>query len=444
MKHPAAQAISGLLAVVLAGVAAASVREVPAPARGETESTGSPRRLEVEPETVTVEGVPPERVRLSVSVVDREGHPVKGLVATDFWVKEDGVIQTLVDFGVEAGREDRPLSAVFLIDRSGSMGTQMYRWKDACAALLSVLRPIDEVQVSVFDSDIEVLQPFTSKPEELAAAVGGIDRFGSGGTRFLHALGESISSMRARRGRKVIFLLTDGIEEGISTANVATNSYVASIAQRAVQSQTTIVTVLAGAKSRPWLAAQDLAVQTGGWWLYSGDDPVPIVKSLGERLLQSYYLVYDSPRKLGDQTKRRVEVDIMGADAKGPVVATVAAVYGDAPLLEHLLEDLQEDDAAVRAAAAASLGVTTEKEVRKPLVEALQDESPGVRGAAAIALAERGDLSAVRPIGRLLKDPDPDARASAVRALGIMLTKAPDEKTRDAILETLESIAPDE
>lgn len=411
----------------------------------EAGSEGSPRRLETRPETVKVEGIPPERVRLSVSVLDRAGHPVKGLVATDFWVKEDGVIQTLVDFGMEAGREDRPLSAVFLIDRSGSMGNQMYRWKDACVALLSVLRPIDEVQVSIFDSDVEILQPFTSKPEELAAAVGGIDRWGSGGTRFLHALDESISSMRSRRGRKVVFLLTDGLEDGITTANVVTNSAVRGVAQRAVQSQTTIVTVLSGKTiHRPWLAAQDLAVHTGGWWLYSGDDPASIVKSLGERLLQSYYLAYDSPRKPGDQSKRRVEVEIMEADVKGAVVSTVAGVYGDAPLLEHLLEDLQEDDASVRAAAAASLGVTTEKEVRKPLVEALEDESPQVRGAAAISLAERGDLNAVGRIGRLLNDADPDVRASAVRALGIMLQKAPDEKTRDRILETLESLDPGE
>lgn len=437
MKRLTAVALSSALSALFATVASFAVA-------AEAGSEGSPRRLETRPETVKVEGIPPERVRLSVSVLDRDGHPVKGLVATDFWVREDGVIQTLVDFGVEAGREDRPLSAVFLIDRSESMGPQMYKWRDACAALLSVLRPIDEVQVSIFDDDVEVLQPFTSRPEELAAAVGGIDRWGSGGTRFLHALDKSISSMRSRHGRKVVFLLTDGLEEGVTTANVATNSYVATVAQRAVQSQTTIVTVLPGGTNRPWLAAQDLAVHTGGWWLYSGDDPAPIVKSLGERLLQSYYLAYDSPRKPGDQSKRRVEVEIMGADEKGAVVSTVAGVYGDAPLLEHLLEDLQEDDASVRAAAAASLGVTTEKEVRKPLVEALEDESPHVRGAAAISLAERGDLNAVGRIGRLLNDPDPDVRASAVRALGIMLQKAPDEKTRDRILETLESLEPGE
>ncbi len=435
MKNPAAQALPGILSVVLIGVAVAS-------GEPDKDAAGTPRRLEVEPETITVEGVPPERVRLSVSVLDREGVPVGGLVASDFRVIENGISQELIEFGPESERQDRPLSAVFLIDRSVSMGRQMHKWKDACAALLSVLRPIDEVQVATFASEVEVLQPFTSRAQDLAAAVERIEAWGSGGTRIKHALDETLTGMRARRGRKVIFLLTDGGEDGVAEGTIGTSPAVAAAAARAVQSQTVIVTILPGASSHPWLAVQDLAVHTGGWWLYSGEDPVAIVKKLGERLLHSYFMAYDSPRLPGDQTRRRGEVSLARLELAQAVVQTASGVYGDAPLLEHLLEDLKEDDAALRARAAAHLGGTTEKEVRKPLVEALEDQSPGVRGAAAIALAERGDLSAVGPIGRLLNDPDPDARASAVRALGIMLTKAPDGKTRDRILETLESLVP--
>jgi hypothetical protein len=207
-----------------------------------------------------------------------------------------------------------------------------------------------------------------------------------------------------------------------------------------VQSQTVIVTILPGGASRPWLAVQDLAVHTGGWWLYSGDDPVAVVQRLGERLLHSYYMAYDSPRMPGDQTRRRVEVQLVRPDLARAVVQTVTGVYGDAPFVEHLLADLREDDAALRARAVANLGLTADKEVRKPLFEALEDEAPAVRSAAAIALAERGDLSAVAPVGRLLKDPDPGVSAAAVRALSILLTKAPDDRTRAKILDTLESL----
>src|SRR5215475_9049369 len=92
------------------------------------------------PEVVKVQGTPPERVQLSVSVIDAAGEPVMGLTADDFVLEEDGRRQALLEFGLESERQDRPLSAVFLVDRSGSIGKQMGKWREACAALASTLR----------------------------------------------------------------------------------------------------------------------------------------------------------------------------------------------------------------------------------------------------------------------------------------------------------------
>src|SRR5262245_45593024 len=124
------------------------------------------------PEVVRVEGIPPQRVQLSVSVLDKAGKPVTGLNSADFLVTEDGVPQALLDFGRESERLDRPLSVVFLVDRSGSIGKQMSKWGEACAALATALRPIDEVRLATFASDLTVLQDFTADPNLLAAAVG--------------------------------------------------------------------------------------------------------------------------------------------------------------------------------------------------------------------------------------------------------------------------------
>src|SRR5262249_27232552 len=121
------------------------------------------------PEVVKVVGTPPERVQLSVSVLDASGQPMAGLTAADFVVEEDGRRQTLLDFGVESEQQDRPLSAVFLVDRSGSIGKQMSKWREACAALVSSLRPIDEVRLATFTSDVDVLQDFTADPNLLVA-----------------------------------------------------------------------------------------------------------------------------------------------------------------------------------------------------------------------------------------------------------------------------------
>src|SRR5262245_65946555 len=95
----------------------------------------TPARPGFTPEVVHVEATPIERVQLSVSVTDLDGRPVKGLSAADFEVKEGGAVRKLVDFGRESDRLDRPLSAVFLVDRSGSVSRQMSRWREACFVL---------------------------------------------------------------------------------------------------------------------------------------------------------------------------------------------------------------------------------------------------------------------------------------------------------------------
>src|SRR6266852_632342 len=48
------------------------------------------------------------RVGLTVTVVDRQGRPVRGLTRGDFRVLEDGEEMDLVDFGPEGTRRDRP------------------------------------------------------------------------------------------------------------------------------------------------------------------------------------------------------------------------------------------------------------------------------------------------------------------------------------------------
>src|SRR5262245_23171913 len=244
------------------------------------------------PEVVKVEGAPPERVQLSVSVLDRAGRPVTGLTRADFVVEEDGRTQSLVDFGRESEREDRPLSVVFLVDRSGSIGRQLSKWREACAALASALRPIDQVRLATFTTEVDLLQDFTSDPNLLLAAVGGLDRTG-GGTDIFYSVEQTLRDLRDRPGRKALFLLTDGLDEKRAGVWSAENDpYLSGLVREAVAFQTTIVTILPGPTGWPYLAAQDLAVQTGGWWLYPSDDLPGLLRRLGVRLLESYYLAY--------------------------------------------------------------------------------------------------------------------------------------------------------
>lgn len=391
------------------------------------------------PEVVRVEGIPPERVQISVSVLDRRGEPVTGLAKSDFLVEEDGRTQTLLEFSRESERRDRPLSVVFLVDRSGSIGKQMSKWREACSALMTALRPIDAVRLAIFTSDVTVLQDFTSDPTTLTAAIGNLEQTG-GGTEIFGSVDRMLSDMRDRPGRKVIFLLTDGLDTLRSDVWSTDNDpYLAGLVREAVAFQTTIVTILPGPTGRPYLAAQDLAVQTGGWWLYPSDDLPALVRRLGERLLESYYLTYDSPRQPGDLRRRKVEVKVTRPGLTDLQVRTVGGVYGDTPVLEALkgdLEDGREDD---RVRAAAALASLRDPGGEAPLIRALKDANPRVRAAAAGALGQRGDPSAAKPLARLLRDESAEVRQAVVNALRALMDNSSDPARQTRILEALEA-----
>jgi VWFA-related protein len=401
---------------------------------------GRPTAPRWAPEVVRVEGIAPERVQLSVSVLDSQGEPVTGLTRTDFSLDEDGRPQDLLDFGRESERQDRPLSVVFLVDRSGSIGRQMGKWREACVGLMSALRPIDEVRLATFTSDVEIVQDFTADVHLMDSAVGKLDQSG-GGTDIFASVDATLHDLRDRPGRKVIFLLTDGLDTlraGVwSTDN---DPYLRGLVRQAVGFQTTIVTILPGPTARPYLAAQDLAVQTGGWWLYPSDDLPGLVRKLGERLLESYYIAYDSPRKPGDQRRRRVEVKVTRPGLAGLQVRTIAGQFGDTPLFEALAGDLSDGEEDERVRAAVALGSLRDPRGEPLLMRGLKDESSRVRAAAAESLGRRGTVSTVRPLARLLRDDAPEVRSAAIDALKSLLRAARDPSLQAKILEALETV----
>ena len=410
-------------------------------AEPESEGEGSPRRVDsFEPERVQVEGIPFERVRMSVSVLDAEGRPVEGLSTCDFEILEAGVPQEIIDFGREFDREDRPLSVVLLVDRSASIGRQMNKWRYAGAELLSAMRPIDEIRISTFSDDVRVEQDFTNSREHLQAVV---ERFedeiwGAGGTRIFKAVSKTFWDLRDRPGRKVVFLLTDGVEDRAAIGPTINNPAVHSLVREAIEWQITVVTILPGKSSYPYLAAQDLAIQTGGWWLYSSGDLPGLIRRLGERLLGSYYMAYDSGRTPEDLSRHRISVKLTRPDLE---VRTVTGVWGQMPVLERLAEEIRADDEEDRVRAVAGLAISTEPDATRPLMKALKDDSPAVRAAALGALARRGDFSALGKIVRLLKDEETSVREAALDALDELMRVAPDEETRTKILDALESVA---
>ncbi len=167
-------------------------------------------------------------VNVLASVHDKHGGLIGNLNKDDFTVLEDGKPQTIKYFTRET---DLPLTIGLLIDVSASQRNLLDIEKHAAHQFFAqVLRKKDEAFLISFGEDSELLQDYTNSPKLLQAGLSqlqvnsGAGGFGPGpvptisqprGTVLYDAVYLAASEkLRAEVGRKVIVLITDGIDEG--------------------------------------------------------------------------------------------------------------------------------------------------------------------------------------------------------------------------------------
>lgn len=378
-------------------------------AAGVLPAAGAPLR-----EYVRVVDRPYQRVGLTVTVVDRQGRPVRGLGRDDFIVREDGEDMGLVDFGVEGERHDRPLSVAVLLDLSHSMGGQVKKVREAARALLASLRPGDEIRVAKFNDELTVLQDFTGDPEDQDRT---LKRIGVafGGTAIFRSIGMTLRDLRERPGRKVILVVSDGLDNDVARGgSVHQSLFLQDLVRMCFRTQTTVYGVRPGLSAMSWLPFEGFVEETGGRLLYTGGDLERLFARLGEEFLGQYYLAYDTDPKRAARRRRRVEVEVR---REGLTVRTMRGYSAPRGSVESILAGLSDDDAQARADAAYELSFLPGPRSLAALVGAAGDPDAGVRRLAARGLGRLGDEGGLRALLDLLSDALPDVRAAAVDAL---------------------------
>lgn len=148
-----------------------------------------------------------ELQQLYVSVSDGAGERVLGLRAADFRVFDEGKPQELVTFA--AG--DIPWTALLLVDGSASMaGEPMRAAASGVRRFGERLEQNDEAKVLVVSDQILSRSPWTDQAEALVEAIEGVDT--GGGSALLDHLYMGLGLVEARHGRRVVILLSDGID----------------------------------------------------------------------------------------------------------------------------------------------------------------------------------------------------------------------------------------
>jgi Ca-activated chloride channel family protein len=251
-------------------------------------------------------------VSLTVAVTDARRRFVHDLLPEHFQVLEDGRPQDVAFFS-ETGT---PLSVVIVIDSSGSMDEAMATAQEAAIAFAHSLRPGDRGAVVDFDTEVRVLQSFTTDVDALERAILGATA--EGRTALYDAVHTSLKELDAlpvsdpaRPDRRAIVLLSDGED---TSSRVGFEALLA-VANRSATSIYAVGLGEGDADGRPIriqaeLALRQLALQSGGRAFFpTHARQLPAVyHEISAELASQYALAYASSNTRRDGQWRSISI----------------------------------------------------------------------------------------------------------------------------------------
>jgi Ca-activated chloride channel homolog len=241
-------------------------------------------------------------VELYATVLDGGGHPVQGLPATDFEVREGGRPQKITRFE-QVG--NLPLSLGIAIDTSFSMASSLTEAHRAAAGFVKhLVTPRDRCFTLSFSSRPVLLMPPVDDAEALGLSLEGIKAYGR--TALYDAILASLYYFRAQHGQRALVILTDGAD----TFSHATWEDALGYARR---SGVAIYTIGLGLKMSERSAKNklnELAEVTGGWAFFidKADELASAYGQIEAELRSRYYLAYQSDRLADKDGFRDIDV----------------------------------------------------------------------------------------------------------------------------------------
>jgi len=162
--------------------------------------------IEVDPENII--RINSNLVTIPASIVDNQGRTIADLKLEDFELRIDGQTKPVS----ELSRAETPVRLALLFDNSDSLRESRELEKQAAVRFFrQVMRPIDEAAIYSVSTFNTLEQPFTSDVQKLVRT---IERFGKpeGATSLFDAIVEAAVYLRPQQGRKVIVIVSDGVE----------------------------------------------------------------------------------------------------------------------------------------------------------------------------------------------------------------------------------------
>lgn len=147
-------------------------------------------------------------VNVDVMVTDNNGNPIPTLGRKNFKVFDDGVPQTVTNFGTA----EAPLTVCMDIEFSNKWWGFLYLALEDAYNFLNFMKPNDWVAVVDFDMKPHILTDFTHDRYQVRSALDTLRIPGFSEINLWDALAFTIDRMKDIQGRKAILLICTGID----------------------------------------------------------------------------------------------------------------------------------------------------------------------------------------------------------------------------------------
>lgn len=270
-----------------------------------------------------------ELVSLNVTVSDGAKY-VTGLTQNDFDVFEDGALQTTNFFS----NVQQASALAILLDTSNSMEEKLPTAQEAAVGFARRMRPDDTIEVIDFNSQVRIVQPFTSDVAALERAIRGTTVNGS--TSLYNAIYISLKELKRERARSAAEIRRQAIvvlSDGDDTSSLVAYDEVLDLAKR---SETAIYAIgLRQSESgRPRFkeaefVLRQLSQETGGRAFFPNTvaELPKIYQTISDELSTQYSLAYTSKNPLRNGAWRRIVVRVK---PPGLTARTRQGYYGPA------------------------------------------------------------------------------------------------------------------
>src|SRR5579875_2508540 len=147
-------------------------------------------------------------VNVDVLVTDSDGDPITNLQKDNFRVYDDGVQQTISNFGAVQA----PLTVCMVVEFSNEWWPLLYQALESAYTFVNFMQPKDWVAVITFDLKPHILTDFTHDRSQVEGALNELQFPGFSEIDLYDALAFTVDRMKDIQGRKAILAIVSGFD----------------------------------------------------------------------------------------------------------------------------------------------------------------------------------------------------------------------------------------